>query len=159
MKKQIPFLLSRLLATAILLVSVNANSAPATVVTHQIEGKFDEVSNNIQAAIISKGINIAHILPAGEMLHRTGNTFGYKNDVYSNAQTFEFCSAAISHKLARVDPENIVLCPFTISVYTLTDKAEMVNLSYRIPVGKPGTEEVVKEVVGLIESIIEEAKW
>jgi len=134
-----------------------AGSAPV-VVTHQADGSFEDISSNIRDSIEGKGINVAHVLPAGDMLHRTGPTFGYKSDVYSQAQTFEFCSAAISHKLARQNPENIVLCPFTISVYTLKESPEIVNLSYRIPVGQPGSEPVVQEVVDLIESIIDESK-
>jgi len=134
-----------------------ANSQP-TVVTHQADGTFEDISSNIRDSIEGMGINVAHVLPAGDMLHRTGSSFGYKNDVYSQAQTFEFCSAAISHKLARQDPKNIVLCPFTISVYTLTSAPEVVHLSYRVPVGQPGSDAVVQEVVDLIETIIEESK-
>jgi uncharacterized protein (DUF302 family) len=129
------------------------------IVTRQIEGNFHEVSGNVRMAIIGKGINIAHVLPASQMLHRTGSDFGYKSAVYGEAETYEFCSARISHKLSRIHPDNIVLCPFTISVYTLKDEPGMVRLSYRIPTGRPGTEEVIKEVVTLIESIIEEASW
>lgn len=71
-------------------------------------------------ATIGKGINIAHELPASDMLNRTGSAYGYKTNTYNHARTFEFCSALISHKLARQKPDNIVLCPFTISVYTLS---------------------------------------
>ena len=127
------------------------------VVTHQTTGSYEDISSNIRDSIEGKGINVAHVLPAGEMLHRTGPSFDYKNDIYKEAQTFEFCSAAISHKLARQNPHNIVLCPFTISVYTLLENPNMVNLSYRVPVGKPGSEAVVQEVVDLIESIIAES--
>ncbi len=51
----------------------------------------------------------------------------------------------------------IVLCPFTISVYTVRDEPGMVRLGYRIPTGRTGTEEIIEEVVALIESIIEDA--
>lgn len=127
------------------------------VITHKTTGTYEDVSANVRDTIEGKGINVAHVLPAGDMLHRTGPAFGYKSDVYKQAQTFEFCSAAISHKLARQHPENIVLCPFTISVYTLVESPSLVNLSYRVPVGKPGSEAVVQEVVDLIESIIAES--
>ena len=150
-------IVSTLLSTFLLALSTSLYAGPM-VVTHQSEESFEDVSSNIRDSIEGKGINVAHVLPAGEMLHRTGPTFDYKNDVYKQAQTFEFCSAAISHKLARQDPENIVLCPFTVSVYTLTSNPDVVNLSYRVPVGKPGSEAVVQEVVDLIESVIEESK-
>ena len=127
------------------------------VITHKTTGTYEDISANVRDTIEGKGINVAHVLPAGDMLHRTGPAFGYTNDIYKQAQTFEFCSAAISHKLARQHPENIVLCPFTISVYTLVESPSLVNLSYRVPVGKPGSEAVVQEVVDLIESIIAES--
>jgi hypothetical protein len=53
----------------------------------------------------------------------------------------------------------IVLCPFTISVYTVRDEPGTVRLSYRTPTGRPGTEEIIEEVVALIESSIVDATW
>jgi len=129
------------------------------IVTTRVEGSFVDVSANVRAAIIGKGINIANTLPASEMLHRTGPAFGYNNDVYLDAITYEFCSASISHKLARLHPDNIVLCPFTISVYVVSDEPDFVRLSYRIPTGKPGTEEIVKKIVDLVQGIIDDATW
>ena len=93
------------------------------------------------------------------MLHRTGPAFGYSDDVYSNAETYEFCSASLSHKLARLDPDNIVLCPFAISVYTLPSEPGLVRVTYRIPRGKPGTEKLEEEIAAFLAGIIEDAQW
>jgi uncharacterized protein (DUF302 family) len=142
-----------------LLFLIPPAAADGSVVTTRVEGDFHDVANNIRMSIIGKGINIAHELPASDMLNRTGPAYGYKTDTYKNARTFEFCSARISHKLARQDPDNIVLCPFTISVYTVTSEPDYVRLSYRKPVGRPGSETIVEEVVELISSIIEDASW
>ncbi|HIE55883.1 MAG TPA: DUF302 domain-containing protein, partial [Chromatiaceae bacterium] len=120
------------------------------IVTKNVEGRFHDVSRSIRSAIMGKGINIAHILPASGMLNRTGADFGYRDRVYTNAETYEFCSARISHKLARISPDNIVLCPFTISVYELASEPGIVRISYRIPAGRAGTEDVTKEIVELI---------
>ena len=129
------------------------------IVTVKVEGDFVDVAANVRAAILGKGINISNTLPASDMLHRTGPAFGYKDDVYVDAETYEFCSASLSHKLARTHPDNIVLCPFTISVYVISSEPGLVRLTYRIPEGKPGTEAIAAEIVELIESIIEEATW
>jgi len=137
--------------------SVCASEDP--IVTHKIEGGFQEVSNSVRAAIIGKGINIAHVLQASQMLHRTESAIGYHSGVYVEAEIYEFCSARISHMLSRAHPDNIVLCPFTIGVYTVKDEPGMVRLTYRIPTGRPGTEKIVEEGVALIESIIEDATW
>jgi uncharacterized protein (DUF302 family) len=135
------------------------HAGQANIVTRKIEGDYHEVAKNVRSAILGKGINIAHVLPASQMLHRTGSAYGYHTDVYADAETFEFCSAELSQKLSRADPENIVLCPFTISVYTLKSEPGIVRVSYPIPVGKPGSEKIVSQVVDLIESIIEDASW
>ena len=136
-----------------------SHASDDNIVTTRVEGSFVDVSANVRAAITGKGINIANTLPASEMLHRTGPAFGYENDVYLDAITYEFCSASISHKLARTHPDNIVLCPFTISVYVVSEEPDFVRLSYRIPAGKPGTEEIIREIVDLVQGIIDDATW
>ena len=151
--------LAATVVAATLAVSSLASASEDPIVTTVIEGNFVDVSDSIRAAIVGKGINIAHELPASEMLHRTGPAFGYQDKVYADARTFEFCSASISHKLARINPDNIVLCPFTISVYVLVAEPGRVRVSYRTPTGRPGSKQVVSEVVELVQSIIEDASW
>lgn len=149
-----------MIMSVITVASVHQSHASGdNIVTTRIEESFVDVSANVRAAITGKGINIANTLPASEMLHRTGPAFGYENDVYLDAITYEFCSASISHKLARTHPDNIVLCPFTISVYVVSEEPGFVRLSYRIPTGKPGTEEIIKEIVDLVQGIIDDATW
>lgn len=152
-------LLQFILCLTLSLPTTAATAADDPVVTTKVKGDFHDVANNIRMAITGKGINIAHELPASEMLNRTGPAYGYQTNTYDRARTFEFCSARISHKLARQNPDNIVLCPFTISVYTLTSEPGFVRLSYRKPTGRPGSEAIVEEVIELISSIIEDATW
>ena len=124
-----------------------------------MEGSFQEVSAAVRSAILGKGVNIAHVLPASQMLHRTGPAYGYSDDVYANAEIYEFCSASLSHKLARLDPDNIVMCPFAIGVYTLPAEPGSVRVTYKIPRGKPGTEKLEEEIAAFLASIIEDARW
>ena len=136
-------------------------STPMTIaiISKKIEGKYLDVVQNIRSAILGKGIHIAHELHAGDMLQRTGTAYGYKKSIYSNAEIIEFCSAELSQKLARIDPDNIVLCPFSIGIYSLLSEKNIVHISYQVPNGKPGTEEVVEEIKALISEIIEDASW
>lgn len=129
------------------------------IVTTEVDGTFIDMTASLRNAIIGKGIHISHILPAAGMLHRTGPAFGYKNDVYGQAESYEFCSAELSHRLARQHPDNIVMCPFTIAVYTVPDKPGKVYLSYRIPSGRPGSEVIVKDVINLLQGIVDDATW
>lgn len=137
-----------------------SNFGSTKIISQKVEGNYLEVVQNIRSAILGKGIHIAHELHAGDMLQRTGTAYGYKNNVYSNAEIIEFCSAELSQKLARIDPDNIVLCPFTIGIYSLNkENKNTVHISYQIPNGKPGTEAVVKEIKQLISEIVEDAVW
>jgi len=149
----------RVLSLTALLFVHTATLAGDSVVTRKIEGDYHDVTSMVRAAILGKGINIAHVLPASQMLRQTASSYGYTEDVYQNAETYEFCSAELSHKLSRAHPDNIVMCPFTISVYVLTEEPGYVRLSYRIPSGRSGTEEVVEEIVELLESILDDATW
>ena len=126
-------------------------------VSKTVKGEFSEVFAGLKDVIIGKGINIAHTLGSAEMLNRTAPAFNIKKNVFINADIVEFCSAKLSHELVAIDPRNIVLCPFTISVYVLTDDPENVHLTYRIPTANKGSEKVVGKIVQLVKDIIAEA--
>lgn len=146
--------------TALLPFNGSAEQVPVTTIT--VAGQFEDVRDNIRQAIEGKGINIAHTLPASDMLNRTGKDFGIEKNVFLQAETVEFCSARISHLLAQANYENILLCPFTISIYVLTDDPDHVRLSWRRPfsLGDTQSQAAVQEMVQLIESVIREAtEW
>ncbi|MCP5017164.1 MAG: DUF302 domain-containing protein, partial [Ketobacter sp.] len=42
--------------------------------------------------------------------------------VFKKAESIEFCSALMSHRMMSADPSNLVLCPFTIAVYSAWPK-------------------------------------
>jgi uncharacterized protein (DUF302 family) len=139
-------------------IVTTAAASDAPVVTVKVEAEFEDILDNVKSAIADRGINIAHILPASEMLNRTAGAFGVEKNVFLHAQTVEFCSAKISHHLVQASPENILLCPFAISVYVLTNDPVHVRVSYRRPyVSDPGSAPATQEIVDLVEGIIEEA--
>ena len=138
--------------------TVGADESP--IVVTQVEGEYEDVLDSVKTAIKGRGINIAHTLPAAEMLNRTGKDFGVASNVYLNAEIVEFCSASISHKLAQKNSANIVLCPFSISVYVTKDDPGLVNLAYRRTIAGKESAQEAGEVVQLIEGIITEAsEW
>jgi uncharacterized protein (DUF302 family) len=144
------------------LLPFNGSADEAPVKTVGVTANFEDILESVRQAIEGKGINIAHTLPASDMLNRTGKDFGIEKNVFLKAETVEFCSARISHRLAQANHENILLCPFTISVYVLTDDPDHVYLSWRRPFPVSDTESraAVKEMVELIEAIIREAtEW
>jgi uncharacterized protein (DUF302 family) len=146
--------------TVLLPLTGSADEAP--VKTVRVSGDFEDVRDSVRQAIEGKGINIAHTLPASDMLNRTGKDFGIEKNVFRQAETVEFCSARISHRLAQANHENILLCPFTISIYVLSDDPEHVYLSWRRPfsLGDAESQAAVQEMVELIEAIIREVtEW
>ena len=132
-----------------------ANASQFDVV--QSSDAYEDVMENIKDAIIGRGLNISNVLHAGEMLNRTGPDLGYDKNVFEHAETIEFCSASLSHELVSINPNNMVMCPFTISVYQLTGDTETVHITYRTPDAGEESAGVISKVTRLIKSIIEEA--
>ena len=145
-----------------LLLPLSGGAGEAPVKSVRVKGDFEDIRDSVRQAIEGKGINIAHTLPASDMLNRTGKDFGIEKNVFLQAETVEFCSARISHRLVQANPENILLCPFTISVYVLADDPDHVYLSWRRPFfpSDPESQAAVQQMVELIEAIIREVtEW
>lgn len=142
------------------LVLSNATLEATPPISTIVEGEYREVRNNVADAIRSKGLNIANILHASDMLNRTGSVFGVKSNAYNNAEIFEFCSAKISHAISQANHQNILLCPFKIAVYNLAADPKNVHIVYDPPIAKDekSTESVAK-IEELIKSIVEEATF
>lgn len=159
MLKSNSWIASFFVAASLLLIPMQrtALADEGPFVSKTIKGDYKEVFEGLKDVIIGKGINIAHTLGSSDMLNRTAPVFNIKKNVFINAEIVEFCSAKLSHELVAIDPRNIVLCPFTISVYVLADDPENVHLTYRIPTANKGSEKVVGKIVQLIKDIISEA--
>ena len=123
----------------------------------QSSESYEDVLENIKDAIIGRGLNISNVLSASEMLNRTGHDLGYNKNVFKHAETVEFCSASLSHQLVSINPNNMVLCPFTISVYQLSEDSGTVHVTYRTPEAGKESAEVIDKVDQLIKSIVQEA--
>jgi uncharacterized protein (DUF302 family) len=117
---------------------------------------FEDVVENIKMAIIERGLLVSGALHVSDMLNRTAPDLGY-SEVFSKAESVEFCSALISHKMARVAPENIAICPFTIAVYVRHATPQQVNVAYRSPHLAGSGKEVADEIIDLLEGIIEDS--
>jgi len=133
-----------------------AGEGESPVVTVKVEADFADILDAVKSAIDDRGLNVAHTLPASDMLGRTGPAFGITESVFRKAEIIEFCSAKISHALAKANPENILLCPFTVAVYVLESDPGYVRLSYRVPyvmddeASAAGVEQMVELVKGII---------
>ncbi|HET9462346.1 MAG TPA: DUF302 domain-containing protein, partial [Thiobacillus sp.] len=92
------------------------------------------------------------------MLERTGKDLGATRRVYENAEQFEFCSATVSRRMMEADPHAIVMCPYSVAVYTVPgDKT--VYLAYRKPAAtkNPALKQALAEMEKLLTEIIKDA--
>jgi uncharacterized protein (DUF302 family) len=117
---------------------------------------FEDVVENIKMAIIERGLLVSGTLHVSDMLNRTAPDLGYA-EVFTKAESVEFCSALISHKMAQAAPENIAICPFTIAVYVKHADPQQVYVAYRSPLLAGSAKEATDEIITLLEGIIEDS--
>lgn len=122
-------------------------------------GKFDDIRDAVEMAITDRGMVVNNVSHVGEMLERTGKDLGQTRQVFLKAEVLEFCSAVVSRKMMEADPDNIVFCPYTISIYVLPEKPGEVRVAYRKPriVGTPASQQALKTVDELLSGIVKDA--
>ena len=122
-------------------------------------GNFDDIKDNLGAAIAGHGLVINNVSHVGEMLERTGKDIGATKQIFIHGDILEFCSASISRQTMEADPHNIVFCPYAISVYVLPGEPKRVYVSYRKPLylNSSGKMEVLQPVDKLLSEIVREA--
>ncbi len=127
---------------------------PALV--YQAEMDFEDAKLNLLDAIEAQGMVISSTLHAQTMLDRTAESVNGKGNIYGKAEIIQFCKVDLSHKLVRANPHNLVLCPYSIAVYSLKTKPELIYFSYRAPyLDEPAVEDIQKLLDQLILEAIE----
>jgi len=127
--------------------------------TYKVKAKFDEVREQVISAVGNQGLKLNNISYTGKMLIRTGKDLGFKEQIFTKAQLFEFCSATVSRETMAADPHNIIFCPYVIQVYELTKQPGTIYLSYRrpTPIGSARSKKSLVAVEKLLDKIIEDA--
>ena len=131
--------------------------AVPSIMTYQTDDIFESVKEDVESAILDRGMVIGRVLHAREMLDRTGPDLGFPRSVYLQAVSLEFCSASISHRMIAVDPVNIVVCPFTIAVYVTADDPGNVFVSFRRPQPVGDDSGIAFDIFSLLDGIAREA--
>ncbi|MDP2760619.1 MAG: DUF302 domain-containing protein [Sideroxyarcus sp.] len=110
-------------------------------------------------AITNRGMVVNNVAHVGEMLERTGKDLGDTKQIFLKAEALEFCSAVVSRKMMAADPDNIVFCPYVISVYVVPEKPNEVRVAYRKPqmAGSHASQQALKAVDELLSDIAKEA--
>jgi len=133
---------------------------PHPVVSYSKRAPFDDVRDDLKAAIEGKGLVIDYQSFVNRMLERTGKDVGSARKLYADAQAFVFCSARLSRKTMEADAANAVLCPYSIMVYATAQDPGTVHVAYRRPWrpdGSAASKAALKEVEALLDSLAKEA--
>lgn len=149
------------LATLLLLIGVSqltlAEGSHMSVFTRP--GNYEEAREAVEMAITGRGFVINNVSHVGDMLERTGKDLGGGKQVFIKAESLEFCSATVSRKMMEADPDNIVFCPYIISIYVVPAKLNEVRIAFRKTqmVGSPASQQALKAVNDLLTDIVTEA--
>lgn len=142
-------------------VSSPAHAAnPSPIVSYSKAAKFEDVLDELKAAIEGKGLVIDYHSHMNRMLERTGKDVGSARKLYVDAQAFVFCSAALSRRMMEADPANAAMCPYSMVVYASAQEPGKVVVSYRRPWRPDGSEaskKALKAVDELLDGIAREA--
>jgi len=133
---------------------------PHPIVSYSARAKFDDVRDDLKAAIEGKGLVIDHESFVGRMLERTGKDVGSGRRLYADARAFVFCSAVLSRNTMEADPANAALCPYSIMVYATVQDPGTVHVAYRRPWrpdGSAASKAALTEVERLLDGIAREA--
>lgn len=160
MHKTLSILAATALATACAPPQPDTTATP--VVRYSADAKFDTVRDELQEAIVAKGLVIDNTSYIAKMLDRTGKDVGSTKAVYADGQgqAFSFCSAVLSRKTMETDPHNMVFCPYTLVVYSPASEPGKVYVAYRRPVlpdGSDAARAALKDVEALLDGIARDA--
>ncbi len=115
-------------------------------VTYATEDSFDDVIFGLENAILDQGLVIDHVSHTGDMLERTKADVGGEVTLFTKADIYSFCSAALSRKVMEINPMNVQFCPYDI--FVAQQPGGQVMIGYRtFPEGE------MQEVQELLDSI------
>ncbi len=151
----------RMLLVCVLLAGVSqltlADGSHMSLFTRK--GSFADAKEAVEMAITGRGFVINNVSHVGEMLARTGKDLGDGKQVFIKAEALEFCSATVSRNMMEADPDNIVFCPYIISVYVVPEKPNEVRIAFRKTqlVGSKVSQKGLEDVNTLLTEIVTEA--
>lgn len=144
-----------------LVVTAVYGSTPSAgpVARYVIEGKFENVRDDVRLAIENRGLMVEQASHVNDMLVRTGKDLGATKQIYLEAEAYSFCSAVTSRAMMEADPHNIAYCPFVIAVYVLPREPNRVYVAYRRPepAGNVKARQALRSVEELLDGIVREA--
>lgn len=125
---------------------------------------FEDVWQDLQDAVVNRGLKIDYIGHLDKMLERTSEVAGSVTPAgsktpYINAKYVQFCSAKLTHQSVSANPYNIAICPFVIFAFEAKVNPGTVVIGYRKPIPGPSrmTRKAFADIEALLAGIINEA--
>jgi len=115
------------LACAVLVSPVVAD----TLILTDSGMSFDDATFAVSATIVGRGLVIDHTSRVGEMLERTRADIGSDVVLFTGADIFLFCSAAVSREVMEADWQNIANCPYGVQVIERPGEGVMIGYVHR----------------------------
>ena len=146
---------------ALSVVALPLAAAAGQMVSYAVDGDFDDVRFDLETAIVNRGLVIDYEAFVGEMLKRTAADVGAERDLFTRAESFQFCSALLSRRMMEADPANLGFCPHIVFAYEEVGAEGRVHVGYRpLPENGDLSEEsraALAEINALMDSIVREA--
>ena len=92
---------------------------------------FDDATFAVESTIVGRGLVIDYTSHVGDMLERTREDVGSDVVLFTNANIYLFCSAAISRVAMEADWQNIANCPYGIQVIERPGEEVVVGYVHR----------------------------
>ena len=152
----------RFLLAAVLIIFGLQGSALAVgddIKLYQTKGAYSDVRQNLEDAIIDRGLVVDLRGEIGKMLERTGAVLGSDEKLYTDAEFFTFCSAKLSRKMIEADPHNIGYCPYIVFVYEMTSEPGTIHVGYRRPLirGSQASKAALLSIDEFLDEIVQES--
>lgn len=122
--------------------------ASAQAVTYDTDQSFEDVIFGLESAILDQGLVIDSVSHTGDMLERTRADIGSDVVLFTGADVYSFCSAALSRRVMEADPMNIRFCPYDIFVMVRPETPDTTTIGYN-----PYPDGPMKEVEALLDTI------
>jgi len=129
------------------------------IILYEAKASFDEARQDLEDSIVNRGYVIDYNAKIGAMLQRTGSDVGASRQIYSDAETMQFCSAVLSRKAMEADPNNIAYCPYALFVYAQADAPGKSLVGFRrlSETGSENSKAAIREINAVLDTIAREA--
>lgn len=114
---------------------------------------FEDVVQDLQDAIINRGLVIDYVGNVDKMLERTSDAVGGTTP-FKGAKYMHFCSAKLTNGVVSADPANVAVCPYVVFAYETTADPGTVVVGYRKP--PEGATDASKAALGKIDALLSE---